>query len=148
MAGFTNRGKKNLLDTLKGTALPGSFYIHLVSDTPDADTNVLSDLTECPQSQGYLPSQVNLDSTDFDTGSTEVDDSDYAYILIKDIAWTASGGDLPASGGGALYAVLCDDNATEANREVWAYWSLGSARTVSDYQTLTLQDCDLRLPES
>jgi len=44
--------------------------------------------------------------------------------------------------------VITDDNATESSREVWGYWSLGSARTVSDTQQLTLQDLELRLTES
>ena len=149
MAGFTNRGKKNVLDAVfKGVSLPTNFYLHLVSDTPNADTNTLGDLTEVPQSNGYTPTSLNKDATDFDTGATEDDSSDYAYIRIKDITWTASGGNVPASGTGALYCVLADDNATESSREIWAYWSLGSARTISDTQDLTLQDLELRLTES
>ena len=149
MAGFTNRGKKNVLDAVfKATSLPTNYYIHLVSDTPTADTNTLSDLTEVPQSNGYTPTSLDKNATDFDTGATEDDSSDYAYIRIKDITWTASGGAIPASGTGALYAVLTDDNATESSREVWGYWSLASARTVSDTQQLTLQDLELRLTES
>ena len=56
MAGFTNRGKKNVLDAVfKATSLPTNYYIHLVSDTPTADTNTLGDLVEVPQSNGYTP---------------------------------------------------------------------------------------------
>jgi hypothetical protein len=44
--------------------------------------------------------------------------------------------------------VLTDDNATVANREIIAYWDLTSPRSVSDGQTLTLQDCQLDLNES
>ena len=149
MAGFTNIGKAEILDAVfKGSALPTDFYVHLVSDTPTHQTNTLSDLTELPQSNGYSPIEINRDATDWDTGATEVDASGYSYIRLKDISWTASGGALPASGTGALYAVLTDDNATEGSRKVWAFWSLGSARSVSDTQQLILQDCELRFTES
>lgn len=69
-------------------------------------------------------------------------------MQIKDVAWTAAGGPIPSGGSGASYAVLLDDNGTIANREVLAYWSLTSARSVSTGQTLTLQDLELRLLES
>jgi hypothetical protein len=61
--------------------------------------------------------------------------------------WTASTGPLPASGGGARYAVLTDDNGTVSSREVLAYFDLVSDRVVSDGQTITLQDSELLLSE-
>lgn len=71
-----------------------------------------------------------------------------ALVQIKDVSWTASGGSIPSSGSGARYAVLTDDNATVGNREVLAYWDLTSDRTVSDGQTLTLQDLEIDANES
>jgi hypothetical protein len=41
--------------------------------------------------------------------------------------------------------VLTDDNATVANREVFVCWDLASDRSVSDGQTLTIQNAELRL---
>jgi len=147
--GWTNKGKVNSLDSLfRGTALPTNYYIALVTDTPTADTNVLSDLTQIATGNGYTDGGYSLtkNSTDFDV-LTETDGSDLALIQVKDVTWTASGGTIPASGDGALHAVLTDDNSTVNDREVWAYWSLSSARTVSDTQTLTLQNCELKLTE-
>src|SRR5690606_19283105 len=113
-----------------------------------ADTDTLDDLDEIAAGNGYTSGgiQINRDSTDFDTW-TEDDVNDRAIIQLKDLVWTASGGTLPASGNGARYAVLTDDDETVADREVYAFWDLGSERTVSDGQTLTLQDLELRLTE-
>ena len=147
--GWTNRGKYNSLDSLfRETALPSNYFVALVTDTPTADTNVMSDLTQIGVGNGYTDGGYSLTkgSTDFDV-LTETDGSDLSLVQVKDVTWTASGGTIPASGVGALHAVLTDDNATVADREVWAYWSLSAARTVSDSQTLTLQNCELKLTE-
>lgn len=152
MAGTTNRGKMLELGVVYRNATPPTnFYIALVTDAiaPGADTNVLSDLQQIPVGNGYVDGgyQLNRNSTDFDT-LTESDPNDWADLLIKDVSWLAAGGNLPLSGTGARYAVLTDDNATVANREVWRYWSLGSNRIVSDGQTLTLRDFVLRNKEA
>ena len=148
-SGITNRGKYKLLDwTFRGTALPTNFYVALVTSaaTPTVDTNTLSELTEIATGNGYTAGGISLtkNSTDFDT-LTEDDASDLGKVQIKDLAWTASGGALPASGNGARYAVLTDDNATQGSRLVLAWWDLVSDRSVSSGQPLTLQDCELRL---
>jgi hypothetical protein len=149
MAGFTNRGKYR---TLEATFQGGdTFYVALVTsaNTPGPDTNTLGDLTQIATGNGYADGGYELtgNGTDFDT-LTEDDDNDRGLIQIKDVVWTASGGAIPASGGGARYAVLTDDNATVANREVLAYWDLSSDRSVSSGDTLTLQDLELRINES
>ena len=77
-----------------------------------------------------------------------MDASDYALLQIKDVVWTASGGPIPASGNGARYAVLTDDNVTQGSREVYFYWDLVSDRSVSSGQTLTLQDMETRVTET
>jgi len=152
MAGFTNRGKKKLLECLfNGAALPTNFYVALVTSAvaPVADTNVKSELTEIANGNGYVTGGISLtkNTTDFPT-LTESDASDLASILVKNLVWTASGGNLPVSGNGARYAVLTDDNATQGSREVWAYWDLVSDRTVSVGQALTLSACELDLREA
>ena len=146
---FTNKGKYRLLDwVFRRTTMPTNFYIALVTSTaaPTADTDTLSDLTEIAAGNGYTSGgyQLTPNSTDFDT-LTEDDTNDRGLTQAKDIVWTASGGSIPASGGEARYAVLLDDNATVGSREVLAWWDLVSDRSVSDGQTLTLQDCELRL---
>ena len=147
--GWTNRGKFNALDALfRATALPTNYYIALTTDAPTADTNLMSDLTQIATGNGYVDGGYTLtkNSTDFDV-LTETDGSDLALIEVKDVAWTASGGTIPASGDGARYAGLTGHHAPVANREVWAYWDLSSNRTVSDTQVLTLEDCQLKLTE-
>jgi hypothetical protein len=154
MAGFTNKGKYRILEAIfRAAALPTNFYVALVTSAvaPVADTNTKSELTEIASGNGYTTGGISLtkNATDFDV-LTEDDTgtNDRALIQIKDLVWTASGGNLPVSGNGARYAILTDDNATQGSREVWAYWDLVSDRTISDTQTLTLQNLELRLNEA
>jgi len=150
MAGITNKGKYRMAGAIfRGETLPTNFYVALVTDTPDADTNTLSDLTEIADGNGYDTGGFELTpgGTDFDTW-TEDDSGNKGVIKIKDVAWTADGGSIPASGDDALYAVLLDDNGTIANREVWVYWSLGGAQSIGDGSTITLQDLEIDFSES
>ena len=152
MAGWTNKGKFSMMEEyFRATGAPTLFYVALLTSAtvPDADTNTMADVTEVTAGQGYTTGgiAVSRTSTGFDV-LTESDASDYSQMQILDIVWTASGGNLPASGTGAVYAVLTDDNATVASREIYAYWSLTSARTVSDGQTLTLANLEMRVDES
>jgi len=151
MAGTTNRGKYKFLDWLfRGTALPTNYYVALVTSAvaPVADTNTKSELTEIPNGNGYTTGGMSLtkNATDFDV-LTEDDVNDKAIIQLKDLVWTASGGNLPASGSGARYAIFNDDNATQGSRLVLVFWDLVSDRTVSVGQSLTLQNCELDLME-
>ena len=152
MAGMTNRGKKKILDYYfrrQGT-LPTNFYIALVTSAqaPGPDTNLLSDLTQIAAGNGYISGgiQISPNTTDFDT-MTEDDVADKGILQINDIVWTASGGALPASGNGARYAVLTDDNGTVGNREVLFYWDLVSDRSVSSGVQLSLKDLEIQLTE-
>jgi hypothetical protein len=152
MPGWTNRGKFMALKRLHdGTALPTNYYIALVTSAtaPTADTNVMSDLTEIAAGNGYTAGgfSLSLNGTDFDTAA-EDDGSDFGSMKIKDVVWTASGGSIPASGNGARYAVLTDDNGTVSLREVYYYWDLSSDRSISDTQTLTLQDLEIQITET
>ena len=149
--GWTNRGKYKFLEwVLRGATLPTNFYIALVTSAvaPGADINTFGELTEIAAGYGYTTGgyQLARNSTDFDV-INEDDTNDLAKIQLKDIVWTASGGPIPASGSGARYAVLLDDNAVVASRIVIKYWDLVSDRTVSDGQSLTLQDCEARITE-
>jgi len=150
MAGFTNRGVNNVLDVcFRGASIPGSaFAVFLATSAtaPTADHNLKTDLTEIATGQGYTAGGINVarDSTDWDV-LTEDDSGDLAKVQIKDLVWTASGGNLPASGNGARYAGLTDQHATVGSRMLLAYWDLTADRTVSDTQTLTLQNCELRI---
>ena len=152
MAGLTNKGKYRLYGyAFRGDTIPTNYYLALVTSAvaPDPDINTFGQLTEIAAGNGYTTGgyQLTPNATDFDTW-TEDDVNDRGLVQIKDVVWTASGGPIPASGSGARYAVLLDDNGTIADREVLAYWDLVSDRSVSDGQSLTLQDCEVRINES
>lgn len=149
--GLTNRGKLRLLEmalrgTYNGGSLPTNLYIALVTSAtaPTVDINTMSELTEIAAGNGYTSGGYSLsrNATDFDV-LTEDDSGDQAYIQIKDVVFTASGGTLPGSGNGARYAVLTDDNVTVGSREVLGWWSLGSDQQVSDTQAITLEDLQI-----
>lgn len=142
--GTTNRWKFKVLDWVCiNNTLPTNFYVALVTDatTPVPTTNVLGDLTEIPAGNGYTAGgfQLARNSTDFDTIS-EDDANNKASVQIKDIVFTASGGNLPQSGAGARWAVLTNDIASIPGRDVYVWWDLLANRVVSIGQTLTLQN--------
>lgn len=151
MAGWTNKGKFRALGRLhRGVALPTNYYVALVTSAtaPDADTNLMSGLTQIATGNGYVDGgiQLSLNTTDFDV-LTEDDTNDRAITQIKDLVWTATAGPLPSSGSGARYAVLTDDNATVGSREVYYFWDLVSDRVLTTGETLTLKDLEIRLSE-
>lgn len=145
---WTNKGKFRALGVwLRGTAAETNTYVALLTSAAAvvADTNTMADVTQAATGNGYTDGGIQLtpNSTDFDV-HTEDDTNDRALIQIKDLVWTASGGNLPSSGA-ARYAALTDDNGTVSAREVYAGWDLSSDRVVSTGQTLTLQNCELRI---
>lgn len=151
MAGYTNRGKYLLHEAyFRAGTIPTNFYVALWTSTtaPTTTTNTMADGTQIATGNNYTDGgfQLTPGGTDFDS-HTEDDTNHRSDLQIKDVAWTASGGPIPSSGNGARYAVLTDDNATVANRQVIAFWDLTSDRSVSDTQTLTLQNLELRLTE-
>jgi len=150
MAGWTNRGKYDCLALwARGTSPATAYYMALVKSTPTSDTNTMSDLTEIAEGNGYTSGGSSLarDATDFDV-LTEDDTNDKALVQVKDIVWTATGGPIPSDSDGATYAVITDDNATVASRDVYHYGSLSTARVVSEGQTLTIQNFELDLAET
>ena len=150
-SGWTNKGKMSILEAyFRNEGSPTNFYVALCTSAvaPTADTNAFSELTEITAGNGYATGgyQLAKNDTDFDV-LTEDDTNDRGYIQVKDIVWTASGGQIPSAGDGARWAVLLDDSVTIASREVYAYWDLSSGRQVSDGQTLSLANSELRFNE-
>lgn len=148
-SGWTNKGKYKALGIwLRDEAEPTTFHLALLTSatTPDADTNTIAGVTQIATGNGYADggTAVARNSTDFDVW-TEDDTNDRALVQIKDIVFTAAGGSIPASGGGARWAVLTDDNGTVASREIYAWFDLSSDRSISDGQTMTLQNCEFRI---
>ena len=150
--GWTNRGKRDVLGWIwNAETIPTNFFVALFTSAvaPGADTNTKSELTEIANGNGYTTGGIQLtkNTTDYDV-ITQDDTNDRGLIQIKDLVWTASSGPIPVSGGGARYAAHTDDNGTQGSREVYHYWDLVSDRSVSDGQTLTLQNCEVRINES
>lgn len=148
MAGWTNRGKKLMFDGwFRGQNIPTKFYLALVTSAvaPTPDTNVFSELTEIAAGNGYTSGgqQVNRNTTDFDV-LTEDDANDLVLIQLKDFSWTATGGNIPASGNGARYAVLLTDEATVANRQVVLWVDLVTDRSATVGNSILLQNLEAR----
>ena len=139
MAGITNRGKYLFLNHMfRDVTVPANFYIFLVSGTPDENTEDMAELTEVnvAGNETVLPKGT----VSFDT-IAEDQSGDKGTIKIKDCAFA---GPVVA----ATFAVMADGNASPSSDNIWAYWSLGGAKSVSSGQTLTLQDLEIDLLES
>lgn len=145
MAGLTNHGTYQFMNILfNGATIPTNWYAALTSSTPTDATDTKNTLTESANGNGYTTGGISLtkNTTDF-PGITENDASHYSSIRVKNLTWTASGGNMP-SDTGATYLILTDDNATQTSRIVFAYWSLGGARQVTDTQQLQVNNAELR----
>lgn len=145
---WTNRGARRAIAILfQGETPPTDFYVALIKATPapTVDTTTMAAVAEITAGNGYTAGgiQLNRDAVDFDTLNENTTD-DLAEALIRDLVWTASGGSIPASGAGARYAVLTNDNATLSAREIWLVFDLSSDRTVSVGQALTLRDLTIQ----
>ena len=138
----TNRGAyRQSLGWWLRDSLPTHFYIHLVKGTlPTRLTNKLSELTQIENGNGYSVAGVQLTPGETDFEEIIEDDLQFtAFVTVRDIVWTASGGTIPSDGQGAEAAVICDDNATVANRDVLAWWPFAGPVIVSDGQPLTVE---------
>ena len=145
----TNRGKYFILNsTFRAGTIPTNYYaVLLTNDTvPTVDHNILSDVAEIASGNGHASGGTSLTpgATDMDV-ITEDDTNDRALIQLKDIVFTASGGAIPASGNGISHMALTDDNVTVNSREVYVTWDLSGPHTVSDGQTITVQDAEIRI---
>ena len=142
-SGTTDRGKKLLLDyAFEASTVPTTYYLALCTSavTPTKAINTFSEMTEIAAGNGYTTGGNALTAaTDFTV--TEVDSTIGAKGILSDQTWTASSGNLPASGDGARWAVLLDGAVSGSN--VLAYFDLVSDRTVSDTQTLTIQAAEI-----
>jgi hypothetical protein len=145
MASFaTNRGAYRFIEySLKGTWAGGSkpsvFKIVLITGTPAPTraTNTFSGLTEIAAGNGYTSGGEDMAAFASWTYS-EDDTSNWARGQSTSVVWTASGGTLPASGDPIRYAVITDDNATLANREVLGVIDLSEEITLLSGQGLSV----------
>ena len=152
MAGWANKLKHEVLgNTFRAETPDATMFIALIDSSfpPDADTDAFSEINEITAGNGYTLGGIELTkgNTDFDTW-TQDDANNRGLVQIRNVVWTASGGPIPSAGDPAYYAILVDPNVTTESRALYAYWSLASDRTVSDGQTLTLEDCEIQINEA
>lgn len=151
-SGVTNKGKayfgKAALrpDLVSVTTQLKAVYV-TSSATLNADVNTFADVgSEIAAGSGYSSGGINitLDATGTPT-VTEDDANDRADFTIRNMVLTASGGSIPASGGGARYIVITDDNGTLNSREVYAWFDLGSDRVAADGQSISATGFKIRI---
>ena len=156
-SGITDVGKRWILELAFQRTFNGNVHdpnditmrVALVTNTPGADTTLWSEMSEISATNGYVAggAEIDRDATDFNISKPDTDTESgsiaYGYVQLADVSWEADGGSI----GSPTYAVLVDNenNAVHANNNVIAWWDLGGARSVSDGQTLTLQDLEIRL---
>lgn len=147
-SGLSNIGAQTILQlAMQAASLAGSgfkLYLYDQGATPDPDdddktawgTRGLAEAT----GGGYGEATVNRDATDFDVANRD-DTSNFGFIQLKDFVFPASGSAIT----NARYAVLMDANVTEGSRIVFCWWDLGSAHTIPDGSSLTIQNAEIRI---
>ena len=154
-SGVTNTGKIRILEhafrNTRDTAAfdtVGIWYMALSDSTAvfTAVSATFDTASEVAVGNGYTGGgdTIGRDTTDWDTLSIDTT-SDYGFIRLKDLVWTASGGNLPDTGLGAQFAVLLGNDTAIGSRQVYAWFDLTEARTIGSGATLTLQDMEIRL---
>ena len=105
-------------------SVPANFYAALVTGAtaPSATINTLGQLHEIPNGNGYTSGGqiLNHSAIDF-LNLVEDDSSGFGSIDVKDLTWTAAGGNLPASGDPIRYMVITTNEGTIADRQVIAW---------------------------
>src|SRR3990167_5392856 len=153
-SGLTNRGKIRLLEmafrNTKDTAAidTSPLFIAFVTSAASlsAETTTFDTTTQIVTGNGYADGGLDIDRDTLDWDALAISSATaYGYIRLKGVVWTASGGGLAASGNGAAYAIITDDNATIGSRQVYAWIDLTTARSIGSGATLTLQDIEIRL---
>lgn len=100
--------------------------VMLTNSAPVATNTQKSDLTEISAGNGYTAGGTAA------TISSSAQTSGVYKLVLADVVFTASGGSI----GPFRYAVLYNDTAT--NDELIGYWDYGSALTLADGESLTV----------
>lgn len=100
--------------------------VYLSNAAPSASLDAAkADLAEITNQNGYSPSDAQQDYTEA-TGT--------GTLTCVDVAWTASGG----SFGPLQYAVLYNDTPASPLDPLIAWWDYGSAPTINDGESFTV----------
>ena len=137
---WTNRGKTRMFEMFfeaSGYQGPqGDFALAActAATEPDANTFAFSSLTQVAASGGYSAMPVERGGAASGFLITEGDEFALA-TLTGNYVLTANASESIAN---IKYFVLTDKNSTEAERELFAYWSIDTPLTISDGATLTV----------
>jgi len=94
-----------------------------------AGTQVLADITGLSTANGYAPATMTMTWAETAGGSGV-----WRLSMGADKTWTASGGNF----GPFRYVVLYDDTPTSPADPIVGFWDYGSAITVNDTETFTV----------
>lgn len=98
----------------------------LTNTTPSASNTQLSDITQISGTNGYTTGGATA------TTSSSAQSGGVYKLVLADVSWTASGGSI----GPFEWAVLYNDTAT--NDELIGYWDYGTAITLTNGNTFTV----------
>lgn len=102
--------------------------VMLTNTAPTATNTVLLNLTEIAAGNGYSAGGTQA------TISTSAQTSGTYKLVLADVVFTASGGTI----GPFQYAVLYNDTPTSPADPLIGYWDYGSAITLADGETFTV----------
>lgn len=98
----------------------------LTNTTPSASNTQLSNITQISGTNGYTTGGATA------TTSSSAQSGGVYKLVLADVSWTASGGSI----GPFEWAVLYNDTAT--NDELIGYWDYGTAITLTNGNTFTV----------
>jgi len=101
--------------------------VYLTNTAPVPTNTVKADIPEIAAGSGYTAGGPDVLNDVTETGGT-------ATVVATDVTITAAGGSI----GPFRYAVLYNDTATTPAKPLIAWWDYGSAVTLADGESLTI----------
>lgn len=102
--------------------------VYLTNAAPDAAADLVkADLAEIAGGNGYVAGGADISGVWSETGGT-------GTLTGTDVTWTASGGSI----GPFRYVVLYNDTPTSPADPLIGWWDYGSAVTVNDGESFTV----------
>ena len=106
----------------------GALKVYLTNAAPNAATHtVKADLADIAAGNGYVAGGADITGVYAESGGT-------GTLTATDVTFTASGGTV----GPFRYAVLYNDTPTSPADPLIQYWDYGSAITLADGETFTV----------
>lgn len=123
---FFNSAKENLLEVINlGT---DTLKLALSNTAPSASNSVLADITQISAGNGYTSGGATVTVT-----SSSQTSGTYS-LVIGNVTFTASGGDIAAS----RYFILYSDTPTSPADPLICWWDQGDSTTITSGSTKTL----------